>query len=77
MRPRLAEHVGLHDRGVVRAGAYADLVLLDPDVIVDRATPDVATRTAIGHLSRSNPIHKLNPKAATRWRSALRSSATE
>lgn len=43
-----AEHVGLRDRGVVRAGAYADLVLLDPDGIVDRATPDDPHAVSIG-----------------------------
>jgi len=43
-----AEHVGLRDRGVVRAGAYADLVLLDPDGIGDRATPDDPHAVSIG-----------------------------
>ncbi len=43
-----AKHVGLPERGVVRDGAPADLVLSDPARIVDRATPEEPHRTASG-----------------------------
>jgi N-acyl-D-amino-acid deacylase len=43
-----AEHVGLAGRGVIRPGAYADLVLFDPERVADRATPESPQATATG-----------------------------
>lgn len=43
-----ADHVGLHDRGYIRVGYKADLVLFDPDKIADRATFARPTELAIG-----------------------------
>ncbi|MGH7212199.1 MAG: amidohydrolase family protein, partial [Acetobacteraceae bacterium] len=47
---RTAEVFGLEGRGVIRAGAYADLVLFDAAMVRDAATFDDPTRPAVGIL---------------------------
>lgn len=50
MTGRTAAVFGLVDRGVIRAGAYADLVLFDPATVQDAADFDHPTRPAPGIL---------------------------
>jgi N-acyl-D-amino-acid deacylase len=43
-----AQQIGIEGRGLIRAGHYADLVLFDPGLVADRATPENPHVPSIG-----------------------------
>lgn len=43
-----AEHMGFEDRGRIAPGFKADLVLFDPDTVIDRATPEDPHALSVG-----------------------------
>jgi len=50
MTSHTASVFGMVDRGVIREGAFADLVLFDPDTVIDTATYAAPTTLSVGIL---------------------------
>ena len=48
LTPQIAERVGLRDRGVLRAGAHADVVVFDPAAFREVGTTFDPSRLATG-----------------------------
>lgn len=44
----VAERLGMHDRGLLAAGKYADIVIFDPQTVADRATFEEPHQLSVG-----------------------------
>ena len=74
-----AKVFGLADRGVVREGAYADLVLLDPDTVIDNADFKSPKQPAAGIrevIVNGNPTWHANAWTGQRPGRILRRAAS-
>jgi N-acyl-D-amino-acid deacylase len=71
---------GLRDRGVLRVGAFADLVLFDPATVIDRATFEAPTRPAAGIelvLVNGRPVWRAGAPTGERPGRALRHASLD
>jgi N-acyl-D-amino-acid deacylase len=48
MSSALCDRLGLRDRGQIRAGFYADIVIFDPETVGDRATFEDPHQLSVG-----------------------------
>ena len=70
-----AERFGLRDRGLIRPGAYADLVIFDPDTVIDRATFESPIQASAGItlvMVNGRPVWRDGAETGNRSGRALR-----
>jgi N-acyl-D-amino-acid deacylase len=48
MTAQSAQYVGISERGLIKEGHYADLVLFNPETVADRATPEAPHLPSVG-----------------------------
>ena len=65
----VAKNMGLKGRGMLKIGNFADIVIFDPETIIDKATPQNSTEISIGIetvIVNGSPVY--SNKATTRYR---------
>jgi N-acyl-D-amino-acid deacylase len=74
-----AEHMGLADRGTIRPGMAADLVLFDADTVLDRATtgnPHAPSDGILRVMVAGETVYKEGRTAGSRPGRVLRRTAS-